>query len=68
MTGVLTITETFADSGCCGPTSDMPLAEEINEAIEIVHLRSILSAASLMIGGPTAAEAMWHAKSIRTSW
>jgi hypothetical protein len=46
----------------------MPLAEEINEAIEIVHLRSILSAASLMIGGPTAAEAMWHAKSIRTSW
>lgn len=37
---------------------DFGLADEINEAVEIAHRRGILSAASLMVAGPAAADAV----------
>jgi hopanoid biosynthesis associated protein HpnK len=40
------------------------LAEEINEAIEIAHRRGILSAASLMVAGPAAADAVARARNL----
>ena len=41
---------------------DFGLAEEINEAVEIAHQHGILSAASLMVAGPAAADAVARAK------
>lgn len=38
------------------------MAEEIDEAIEIAHRRGILSAASLMVAGPAAADAVRRAR------
>lgn len=43
---------------------DFGLAEEINEAVEIAHRRGILSAASLMVAGPAAADAVRRARSL----
>jgi chitin disaccharide deacetylase len=43
---------------------DFGMAAEINEAIEIAHRRGILSAASLMVAGPAAADAVRRAKSL----
>ena len=41
---------------------DFGLAEEINEAVELAHRRGILSAASFMVAGPAAADAVTRAK------
>jgi len=41
---------------------DYGLADEINEAVEIAHRRGILSAASLMVAGPAAADAVERAR------
>lgn len=41
---------------------DFGLAEEINEAIEIAHRQGILSAASLMVAGPAATDAIGRAR------
>lgn len=41
---------------------DFGLAEEVNEAVEIACRRGILSAASLMVAGPAAADAITRAK------
>lgn len=43
---------------------DFGLAEEVNEAIEIAHRRGILSAASLMVAGPAAADAIRRARGL----
>jgi hopanoid biosynthesis associated protein HpnK len=40
---------------------DFGLAEEVNEAVEIAHRRGILSAASLMVAGPAATDAIARA-------
>jgi chitin disaccharide deacetylase len=51
-----------------GPThlivtaDDFGLAEEVNDAVEIAHRRGILSAASLMVAGPAAADAVKRAR------
>lgn len=41
---------------------DFGLAEEVNEAVEIAHRHGILSAASLMVAGPAAEDAMRRAR------
>ncbi len=41
---------------------DFGLAEEINEAVEIAHSKGILSAASLMVSGPAAGDALARAR------
>jgi hopanoid biosynthesis associated protein HpnK len=41
---------------------DFGLAEEVNEAVEIAHRHGILSAASLMVAGPAAADAVARAR------
>lgn len=41
---------------------DFGMADEINEAVEIAHRRGILSAASLMVAGPAAADAIARAR------
>ncbi len=41
---------------------DFGLADEINEAVEIAHRRGILSAASLMVAGPAADDAIRRAR------
>ena len=41
---------------------DFGLAEEINEAVEMAHRQGILSAASLMVAGPAAADAIARAR------
>jgi hopanoid biosynthesis associated protein HpnK len=41
---------------------DFGLAEEINEAVEIAHRHGILSAASLMVAGPAAEDAVRRAR------
>jgi hopanoid biosynthesis associated protein HpnK len=41
---------------------DFGLAEEINEAVEIAHRRGILSAASLTVAGPAAADVVTRAR------
>ncbi len=41
---------------------DFGLAPEINEAVEIAHQAGVLSAASLMVGGPAAADAAQRAR------
>lgn len=41
---------------------DFGMAEEVNEAVEFAHQRGILSAASLMVAGPAAADAIARAK------
>jgi len=41
---------------------DFGLAEEINEAVEIAHRQGILSAASLMVAGPAAEDAVRRAR------
>jgi len=37
---------------------DFGLAREVNEAVELAHRQGVLSAASLMVGGPAAADAV----------
>jgi hopanoid biosynthesis associated protein HpnK len=41
---------------------DFGLAEEVNEAVEIAHRHGILSAASLMVAGPAAEDAVRRAR------
>ncbi|MBU6462588.1 MAG: hopanoid biosynthesis-associated protein HpnK [Bradyrhizobium sp.] len=41
---------------------DFGLAEELNEAVEIAHRCGVLSAASLMVGGPAARDALRRAQ------
>jgi len=43
---------------------DFGLSEPVNAAIEEAHSRGILSAASLMVGGPAAADAIKRARSL----
>jgi chitin disaccharide deacetylase len=43
---------------------DFGLSEPVNAAIEEAHRRGILSAASLMVGGPAAADAVERARSL----
>jgi len=45
---------------------DFGLSESVNAAIETAHRRGILSAASLMIGGPAAADAVARARALPT--
>lgn len=41
---------------------DFELADEVNEAVEQAHLHGVLSAASLMVGAPAAADAVARAR------
>jgi hopanoid biosynthesis associated protein HpnK len=41
---------------------DFGLAPEVNEAVELAHSKGVLSAASLMVGAPEAADAIARAK------
>src|SRR5262249_34360056 len=43
---------------------DFGLAEEVNEAVEIAHRNGILSAASLMVASPAAADAVRRARAL----
>ena len=43
---------------------DFGLSPEINDAVEMAHRRGILSAASLMVGGPAAADAVRRARAM----
>jgi hopanoid biosynthesis associated protein HpnK len=43
---------------------DFGLAPEVNEAVETAHRSGILSAASLMVGGPAAADAIARARAM----
>jgi hopanoid biosynthesis associated protein HpnK len=45
---------------------DFGLAPEVNEAVEIAHRDGILTAASLMVGAPAAADAVARAKRLPT--
>lgn len=45
---------------------DFGLATEVNEAVEVAHRDGILSAASLMVAGPAAADAVRRARSMPT--
>src|SRR3954454_110906 len=45
---------------------DFGLAQEINEAIEAAHRSGILTAASLMVGGAAAADAVARARALPT--
>jgi hopanoid biosynthesis associated protein HpnK len=52
-----------SEPGCLIVTADdFGLAEQINEAVEIAHRQGILSAASLMVGGPAADDAVRRAQ------
>jgi chitin disaccharide deacetylase len=43
---------------------DLGLAPEVNEAVEIAHQRGILTAASLMVAGPAAQDAVTRARKL----
>ncbi|MFZ1099115.1 MAG: ChbG/HpnK family deacetylase, partial [Steroidobacteraceae bacterium] len=45
---------------------DFGAAREVNDAVEIGHRRGILTAASLMIGAPAAADAVARARRLPT--
>lgn len=51
-------------NGLIVTADDFGLSIEVNEAIEIAHRRGILTAASLMVAGPAAADAIGRARKL----